>query len=339
MDTPLPSTKKGLKLVVIIPALNEARTIAQVIRGIPSTFDGVASREVLVINDGSTDHTAAVAQAAGASVVSHVFNRGLGVAFRTGVDEALERGADIIVNMDGDGQFNPQDIPSLILPIQRGAAEFVTATRFASAKLMPDMPRVKYWGNRAMTMIINFLTHKNFTDVSCGFRAYSRETALKLVLFGRFTYTQESFIDLAYKDVRMAEVPLLVRGEREHGKSRVASRLWRYGLKSASIIFRAARDYQPLYFIGVPGVGIFLLGVAMGFWLLAHYLQTGQTYPYRSLVQVSGILIIVGFLLLFMSLLGDMLHRNRVVLDELLYHERKRRYDYNRDHAHRPTTH
>lgn len=318
--------KQLQKLCVIIPALNEERTIVSVVRGIPRRIQGVSEVEVIVIDDGSTDKTSTLARTNGAQVIRHKHNLGLGTAFRTGLEEALRQGADIIVNMDSDGQFNSQDIPALITLIQNGMADFVTATRFAKPEYLPDMPYIKLIGNRWMTRVINFLTAKDFTDVSCGFRAYSRETALRLTLFGRFTYTQESFIDLSFKNVSMAEVPVRVRGEREHGRSRVASSLVRYGLKSATIIFRAARDYQPLYFFGVPGAATFLLGTLSGMFLLVHYLNTGQTYPYRSLVQVSGVLIILGFLLLFISLLADMQHRNRVLIDENLYYARKRAF-------------
>ncbi len=325
-DSQTPLGRHLQKLVVIIPALNEEATIQAVIRGIPTTFQGISVVEVLVIDDGSTDKTSTLARTAGATVIRHKHNHGLGAAFRTGLDEALRRDADIIVNMDSDGQFNPHDIPQLIALVQSGMADFVTATRFARPEFIPDMPALKLMGNRWMTRLINIITAKNFTDVSCGFRAYSREAALRLTLFGRFTYTQETFIDLAYKNISMTEVPLRVRGERMHGRSRVASNLWRYGIKSATIIFRAARDYQPLYFFGVPGALTFALGLLSGFFLLVHYVTFGQTYPYRSLVQVSGILIIVGFLLLFISLLADMQHRNRILVDENLYYARKREF-------------
>lgn len=316
-------------LVVIIPALNEAKTVASVISKIPRNISGVDVVSVVVVDDGSTDTTAKIAKEAGAILVIHSQTMGVGAAFHTGLEKALSLGADYIVNIDADGQFDPIDIPKLLQPILNKEAEFVSASRFANSEFMPTMPSIKIWGNKMVVRIVNALTGKQFTDVSCGFRAYSREAALRLTLFGRFTYTQESCIDLAYKGLSMAEVPLKVRGEREFGKSRVASNLWRYGIKSATIMFRAARDYKPFYFIGVPGIAILLAGVLSGLFVLMHFLSTGETSPYRSVVTVSGILTIIGFLLLFISLLADMTHRNRILIEETLYLARKRAYQAN----------
>ena len=325
-----PSTKSATDkirlLAVIIPALNEEKTISSVITNIPTVINGIDKVQVIVIDDGSTDSTVKIARNHNALVISHESNLGVGAAFHTGLREALKSGADVIVNIDGDGQFDPRDINKLIQPIVHDRADFVTASRFANPELIPNMPKIKLIGNRLMTNLINFITKKKFTDVSCGFRAYSREAALRLTLFGRFTYTQESFIDLAFKNVVMTEVPLKIRGTREFGESRVASNLWRYGLKTATIIFRAARDYRPHYFFGVPGLIIFSSGFLSGLFLLQHFIRTGQTSPYRSLVQLSGVLIIVGFLLLFLSLLADMLHRNRIIVEESVYHSRRASY-------------
>jgi glycosyltransferase involved in cell wall biosynthesis len=321
MDSP------GLKLVVLIPALNEEKTIASVIGAIPTALPGVSQSEIVVVDDGSTDATAAIARGSGAVVISHSHNQGVGAALQTGIKYALSSGADVIVNIDGDGQFNATDIPKLIAPIAAGKADFVSTTRFADPDLYPDMPAIKIWGNKWMTRIINFITGQKFTDVSCGFRAYSREAALRLSLFGKFTYTQETFVDFAFKGIRMVQVPLKVRGQRKHGKSRVASNLWSYGFKAASIIFYAALDYRPFYFIGLPGLIVIAAGVICGLFLLAHYLATGQTYPYRSLVSVAGQLLIIGFIIFFMSLLAEMMCRNRRQIEEMLYLQRVATYN------------
>jgi glycosyltransferase involved in cell wall biosynthesis len=323
-----------MKLVVTIPALNEEKTIAQVIAGVPRNIHGVSEVEVIVANDGSTDLTAERAAEAGALVVTLHNRPGLGKVFGTAFERAMRRGADIIVNIDGDGQFDPADIAKLIHPILEGEADFVTCSRFADPALRPTMPVVKYLGNRAVTSIINWVCGgTSFTDVSCGFRAFNREAAYRLTLFGRFTYTQECFIDLFSKGLRMAEVPLKVRGVREHGKSRVASSIFKYATNSLPIILRAMRDIQPLKFFGgiaallfVPG---FLTGAFGTFWYFYH----GKTFPFSNLIPISGILVTLSFLLGVLALLADMLGRHRRISEELLYLARRKIYSGKRSRA------
>jgi len=185
------------------------------------------------------------------------------------------------------------------------------------------MPLVKRLGNAAVCRIIRFVTGLRFTDVSCGFRAYSRDTAMKLNLYGDFTYTQETFIDLAGKRVRMAEVPLVVRGEREHGKSRVASSIPGYAVRSFAIMLRAARDLNPMKFFGCIGASVFAIGFLLGAFVLVHWLATGRTSPYTQFLTGSALLLILGFLLLVLALIADMLGRQRRMLDEILYLRRK----------------
>src|SRR6185436_12348865 len=163
------------KLVVLIPALNEAKTIGQVIDAIPKQISGITTIATLVVNDGSTDSTKSIAESKGATVINHQHPQGVGAAFHSGIRQALIMGPDIIVNVDADGQFNPQDIPQLITPILREEADFTTATRFANNEFMPAMPAIKKWGNKWVTRMVNTITGESFTDVSCGFRAYSRE--------------------------------------------------------------------------------------------------------------------------------------------------------------------
>ncbi len=314
-----------MKLVVIIPALDEEATVATVVRGIPREIEGVDRVEVVVVDDGSSDRTAELARGAGATVVSHGENQGVGAAFATGIRVALDRGADLVVNMDGDGQFDPADIPTLIRPVQAGDAGFVTCTRFGRREFIPSMPWVKRAGNWGMARLISAIVGKHFTDVSCGFRCYSRDTALRLNLFGRFTYTQESFISLAAQNVVLREVPLRVRGVREHGKSRVANSVVRYGVRSSAIILRALRDHRPLAFFGSIGAGSLGLGVLLGVFVILHWLRTGGTSPYRSVLLGSTALLIVGIVLGVLALLADMLGRMRRTNEALLYETKRRR--------------
>jgi glycosyltransferase involved in cell wall biosynthesis len=316
-----------MKLIVTIPALNEEKTIAQVVRGVPRDIPHIDQVEVIVVNDGSTDSTPVAAAEAGAIVVNLPGGGGLGQVFRTGFENAMRRGADIIVNIDGDGQFNPGDIPRLIAPILEDRADFVTCSRFADPALRPVMPRVKLYGNAAVTAIINWVCGgTEFTDVSCGFRAFNREAAYRLTLFGRFTYTQETFIDLFAKGLRIEEVPLKVRGVREHGKSRVARSILKYATNSFPIILRAMRDIQPLRFFG--GIAMFLgvIGLLLGGFVVGWYLWRQRTTPFTSLIPIGGVFITLSILLAVLALLADMLGRHRRISEELLYLARKRTY-------------
>lgn len=329
-----------MKLVVTIPAQNEEKTIAQVVMGVPRTIAGINEVEVIVLNDGSEDRTAEIAQRAGALVLNIIGRPGLGYIFRTGVERAMRRGADVIVNIDADMQFNPGDIPQLVKPILEDRADFVTCTRFKDPALKPIMPPVKYWGNKVVTRIINWVCGgTEFTDVSCGFRAISREAAYRMTLFGRFTYTQECFIDLFAKGMRISEVPLKVRGVREHGKSRIASSIMKYATNSLPIIIRAMRDIQPLKFFGGISAILLIFGLITGgfvsIWYAIpdHYKDAAGkwqvrhvTSPFTSLITVSGLFFTLAFLLFAVALLADMMGRHRRINEELLYLARRRIY-------------
>ena len=333
-----------MKLVVTIPALNEEKTIYQVVNGVPRDIAGISETEVIVINDGSTDNTAKEALRAGAIVVSLPGKGGLGHVFRTGLERAMRRGADIIVNIDGDGQFNPADIRKLIAPILDDNADFVTCSRFSDPALRPKMPVVKYYGNQWVTGIINWICGgTSFTDVSCGFRAFNREAAYRMTLFGRFTYTQECFIDLFSKGLRMAEVPLKVRGVREHGKSRIASSIFKYATNSFPIILRAMRDIQPLKFFGGIAALFGLLGVLIGGFVGVWYIFNTETIkgkevieivhkttPFTGLIPVASALVFLSFLMGVLALLADMMGRHRRISEEMLYLARRRVYSNKR---------
>jgi len=222
----MPNSIKINKLLIVFPAYNEEKTIASVIREVPGNMDGVGQIRCLVVNDGSTDKTEELALQAGVLVVSHDQNEGLGKTFRTGVGEALKMKADVMVNIDGDGQFSPRDIPKLIKPIIENRADFVTASRFIDKNRLPqNMSRIKIWGNKKVSWLISWLTRRKFYDVSCGFRAYNREALLNLNLFGDFTYTQETFLDLSFKGLRIEEIPVEVKYFKER-ESRLAKNLF-----------------------------------------------------------------------------------------------------------------
>jgi glycosyltransferase involved in cell wall biosynthesis len=316
---------EGLRLLVMIPALDEQDTVGDVVRGVPADIPGIGSIEVVVVDDGSSDATAERARTAGARVVAHPVRRGVGAAFHTGIATALESGADLIVSIDADGQFDPADIPALVEPVRSGRADFASASRFADPTLTPAMPAAKLWGNRVMSRLIGGLAGERFHDVSCGMRCYSRRAALQLHLLGRFTYTQEVFLNLAFKDLRIVEVPIRVRGEREFGESRVANNLWRYAARAALIIFRSYRDYHPMRLFGGAAAALAIPAIGLGGFLLFHYLSTGAFSPHKWAGFTAAVLLSLALLLLQMGVIGDMLNRHRVYLEELLFRLREQR--------------
>jgi glycosyltransferase involved in cell wall biosynthesis len=246
-------------------------------------------------------------------------NKGVGAALSTGIKAVLEMKADIMVNIDADGQFNPADIEKLVQPILDGQADFVTASRFIDKSFRPKMPLAKYWGNKFMSRFISRLTRQKFYDVSCGFRAYSRETLQRLNLFGEFTYTQESFIDLAFKDIAILEVPVHVRGSREHGKSRVASNLFRYGMQTLNIIIRTFRDNKPFRLFGAMSTILFLIGLGFAVFLGLHYLKTGFFTPHKWAGFTAGFFFVVSLLFLLIGFVLDMFARMRRNQEEILF--------------------
>ncbi|MBT4538803.1 glycosyltransferase family 2 protein [Candidatus Woesearchaeota archaeon] len=313
--------KADINLVVMIPAFNEEKTIGKVVSSIPR--DCAKTVKVLVVNDGSKDNTVIEAKKAGADkIYSHKTNLGLGTTFKDGINEALKMGADIIINIDADGQFDTNDIPKLLAPIIENKADMATCSRFKDKSLHPTMPGIKSFGNKLVAKILNKFLKKNYADTQCGFRAYSKEAALRLILFGKFTYTQEVFIDLIKKGFRIVEVPCKVKGQRE-GKSRIVKSWFDYGLKVSLILLRTMRDYEPLKFFGVSGFVLFSLGGLSSIALFIRWLVTNHVDPYLIVVYANIFLIIIGILLMILALIADMLDRNRMLQEDVLYRLKK----------------
>lgn len=318
--------EKHLHLLVVIPAYNEEKTIGQVIKDIPRAITGIGKVEVLVLDDGSTDKTVAKAKEVGADyIVSNQRNRGLGYSFRRATEEALKIGVDIIVNIDADGQFDPQDIPSLIQPIINQEADFVTASRFINKENIPQMPKAKLWGNKKVAKLISWMTGKNFYDVSCGFRAYSKEALLNLNLFGKYTYTQETFLDLSFKEINIVEVPVRVKYFADR-KSRLVNNLFHYAYRTLGIMLKTLRDYRPLKFFSVIGGSIFALGLLLDIFVLIHFIKTGGFSPYKAVGFTGAFLNAIGFTIFMIGLLADMLYRIRMNQEKLIYYEKRKYY-------------
>ena len=310
------------RLLVALPALDEAATISRVVSAVPRELPGIHEISILVVDDGSMDDTGSIARNAGAHVIRHVRSTGVGAAFRTALNHALEMDVDFLVTIDADGQFDPRDISLLSHPVISDEFDFASASRFKDPTLTPRMPWIKRWGNRQMSRLISQLTRHQFFDVSCGMRCYNRRAMLNLNLMGAYTYTQEVFLNLAFKRLRIVEVPIAVRGVREHGKSRVVDSLWVYGFRALRIILAAYRDYNPMRFFGGMAIALFLPAVFLALFLGLHYMRSGSFSPHKWAGFVSAALLSLSILLTHVGLIGDMLNRHRVYLEELLFYSR-----------------
>ncbi len=316
-----------MKLLVIIPAFNEERTIEKVINRIPQKIVGVKKISTLIVDDGSSDKTAKIAKKHGCLVISHAANFGVGKSLQTGLERAVELKADIAVNIDADGQFDPREIPKLVKPLLDNKADVAVSNRFHKKNKIPkNMPVTKYYGNLFMTHFINFLINANFEDVSSGFRAYNKEALLNLNLSGKFTYTQEMFIDLSFKGLRIINVPVSVRYFKNR-KSKVADSIVDYSLRSLKIIVKAFRDYKPMLFflyLSLPFLSITIMTMSF---LFVYYLGTGSFTPYKIVGFVGVFAFSVTILLWLTGFLADMFVRIRVNQERIIYQLKKQLHD------------
>lgn len=302
-----------MKLIVFSICKDEAETIGQVLDGIPTKIKGITEIEKWVIDDGSSDNTAEVATEHGASVVQDGDNKRLAFRFREALDIALARDADVMVNIDGDMQFNPADIPKLVAPIVEDKADFVAADRFSDKQTgryrRPDkMSPAKYLGNRVGARVVSKLSNHEFHDVTCGFRAYSRKALYALNTDGTYTYTQESFQVLAMKKMRIMAIPIDVTYH-EGRKSRVVQSVLHFiGISSVNIL-RSYRDFAPLRFFGWLGAIPFVFGSISLTIFLAHWAVTGRFSPYKFLGFVAVYFLTLAILFWGLGLVADMLSR------------------------------
>lgn len=305
---------KKLNIAVVIPAYNEEASIGKVIDSMPNYVD-----KVIVVDDGSNDKTSEISKKKGAFVIKHRKNKGIGAAFRTGIKKVLELYTDIMVNIDADRQFNPEDIQKLIEPIINRQADFVIASRFKNPKYYPKMSRAKFIGNKFMSFLVSKISGQKFYDVSCGFRAYSREALLRLNLFEEFTYTHEALLDLAFKNVRIVEIPVEVKGTREYGKSKIASNLFKYGYNTLKIVLKIFRDYKPFKLLAGFSLLAFFVGFALAMFLLAHYINTSSLSPHKWAGFISVTFLIISLLILATGFILEMLARMRYNQEEILH--------------------
>jgi len=314
-----------MKLLIYIPAFNEEENIGSVINNLPKNVNNIDIIDILVVDDGSSDNTYDISKKYGANVLKHNTNRGVGKAFQSAVEYALENDIDILVSIDADGQFNSNQIPEVIKPLVDNKADMVTGNRFKQG-LPENMPISKYWGNKQMSRLISLISGQKFVDVSCGFRAYNREALMRLNLFGNFTYTQETILDMVYKGLRVIEYPVDVEysGIR---KSKVVRNVFLYAIKTSKIILDTLRDYKPMAFFGGLASIFFLLTLLLETFVFTFYFATGDFTPYKVVGLIGLISFIFGLFLGVIGLLGNMINRLRRNQEEILFLLKKDRYN------------
>jgi glycosyltransferase involved in cell wall biosynthesis len=298
---------------VLIPALNEQDTIGHVVSDVPRRIAGIASVEVMVLDDGSDDLTADRARAAGADrVLRHTGNRGLAAVFNRGTTQALARGADLVVTLDGDGQHDPAALPKLVAPIVAGTADVVVAARPLSDPTQGSP--LRRLGNRLGAWIARRMLGVPLSDVTSGYRAFSRDALLQLHVSGGFTYTLETLVQAASKRLRMTEIVAPAR-RRAVGSSRVTHSIVRYTARTGNQAFRTTFHTNPLWLFGrLAAVFALLAAIATG-WFLLSYHDGGMHLPALLAALLTAI---VAAALLVCGLLADGISSNRRLVEDAL---------------------
>ncbi len=315
-----------MRLIINIPAYNEEAVIGSTIKNMPRSFQGINEVKIQVVDDGSSDRTSEVAHEARADfVLRHSINRRLGVMFATASENALREGADIMVNIDADGQFDASEIQSLIDPILHNQADMVVGDRFSQSSAK-NIPWIKDFFNRLGAHLVGSFLNVETNDLTCGFRAHSRETLLRLNNPTGFTYTQETIIDAIGKNLRVMWVPVTVTYF-EGRQSRIVKSAWSFINNSARIILKAVRDVRPMKFFGFPGLLLITLALIGFTAFLIQYFASGlKVTPYLNYLISSSILFIIGIQLLIFAFIADMIKSSRKLTEDVLYRLKKERY-------------
>jgi glycosyltransferase involved in cell wall biosynthesis len=306
------------KLLIQIPCLNEAQTLPATLADLPKNIPGIDAIEVLVIDDGSRDGTADVARACG---VDHIVrlrrNKGLAAAFQAGIDACLKAGADFIVNTDADNQYAGAEIPRLIAPLLRGEADIVIGDRNIAE--LRHMSWRKRKLQRLGSWVVRQVSNTSVPDTTSGFRAYTRDAALRMTIVSEFSYTLESIIQAGKKRMAIAHVPITVNPRTR--ESRLFDSVFSYIKRSGATIVRIYAMYEPLKvftYLGLTILGVGLLGLGR----FIYYYFESQAFRHIASLIASALLMIVGFIVLVIGLLADVISGNRKLLEDLLYRVR-----------------
>ena len=314
-----------MKLIIQIPCYNEAETLEVALNDLPKQIDGIDEIEYLIINDGSKDYTVEVAKNWGVHyVVNFKCNKGLAKGFMAGLDACLRQGADIIVNTDADNQYCGADIEKLVRPILDGKADIVIGERPIddTEHFSPLKKKLQHIGS----WTVRVASKTDVPDAPSGFRAYSRQAALKMNVVNEYTYTLETIVQAGRNKMAITSVP--IRTNPELRKSRLFNSMFGYIKKSMLTIIRAFMMYKPLRFFTIIGSTIFLIGLILGIRFLVFVFMGESGGHIQSLILASTLLLL-GFQTFISGLQADLIASNRKLLEDI--QERVRRLDYDHD--------
>ena len=308
-----------MKLIIQIPSYNEAQALPETLRALPRAIPGIQRIEVLVVDDGSSDDTARVAREAGAHHVVRLGRHiGLAGAFVAGLEASLAHGADIIVNTDADNQYHADDIARLVEPILAGRAEMVVGDR--GVRTVRAFSPAKRFLQRLGSWVIAQASGAHTPDATSGFRAITREAALRTLVLSEYSYTLETLIQAGTRRIPVEYVPVRINPPTR--PSRLMSGMGGFLANSTATILRAYTMYRPLRVFSIIGGLVFTAGLALGVRYLIYYWR-GQGGGHLQSVVLAAVLLIVGFQVLLIGLLADLIGFNRRILEEALYRLRK----------------
>ncbi len=312
-----------MKLIIQIPCFNEEKTLPQTLADLPKSLDGVDEIDLLIIDDGSTDETVRVARELGVQhIVSFPQNKGLAMGFNAGMDASLKLGADIIVNTDADNQYSGDDIQALIQPILDKNAEIVIGDRQTDqiAHFSWTKKRLQKLGS----LVVRQISGTSVPDATSGFRAFSREAALRMNIVSQFTYTLETIIQAGKKNLIVTDVP--VRTNEKTRESKLFRSNKEYIRRSISTMLRIYAMYEPMKLFSLIGGILFMGGFLIGLRFLYFYFFVSGMGHIQSLI-LAAVLLIVGFQVLVIGLLADIIGSNRQLIENVLYRVRKMESD------------
>ncbi|MFA5088829.1 MAG: glycosyltransferase family 2 protein [Candidatus Omnitrophota bacterium] len=303
-----------MKLIIQIPCLNEEQSLPQTLQDLPKHIPGVEVIETLVIDDGSTDRTSEIARQHGVQhIVRFTKRKGLARAFQAGLDTAVAKGADIIVNTDADGQYKGEDIPRLIEPILEKRADVVIGNR--DIENIQQFSLLKKRLQRIGSWVVRQLSGSTIADATTGFRAYSREAALRLNIISNYTYTIESIIQAVDKDLAIGNITISTNEVKR--KSRLFKSIPEYIKRSIVTIVRVYSMFNPLRIFLTIGAGISSVGILLGCRFLFYYLIGDGTGKIQSLI-LAAVFVIIGFQIAVIGLVSDLIAANRRLIEDVL---------------------